>query len=184
MDALSKNRAKAERASHRFCDFVFHSEAVIDEDTLSRIRAAINGMIQRYVQFNGWISYPSRYFDKDYMAFDSRRPILEGVMKKLRDPNAKMIGLHGMGGIGKTTLAKEISRQAKKEATLFDKVIMGSAISQTPDYANIQCEISKDLGIEFVIHETELTKARRLREELSKQVKVLIILDDIWEQIA
>ncbi|XP_060972965.1 disease resistance protein At4g27190 isoform X2 [Cannabis sativa] len=90
-------------------------------------------------------------------------------------------GLCGMGGIGKTTLAKAIARQAK-EVNLFDKV-MDSAVSQTPDFSKIQCEIANHLGFKFDTVETEPIKADKLRQELSKQVKVLIILDDIWKEI-
>ncbi|KAF4390146.1 hypothetical protein G4B88_005064 [Cannabis sativa] len=182
-NALSENRAMAKHASQNFSDFMFHPRVMIDEITLSRITTTINEMIKRYIEFNGRISYPSRFYDKDYISFKGRRSVLEGVIDALKNRNVKMIGLHGMGGIGKTTLAKEIARQAKKEANLFDKVIMGSAISQTPNYENIQCEIAKDLGVEFGYHETKLTKAIKLREELSKQEKVLIILDDIWQKI-
>ncbi|XP_060973924.1 disease resistance protein SUMM2-like [Cannabis sativa] len=115
------------------------------------------------------------------MAFEGRRRILEDVMNALKDPTVQMIGLCGMGGIGKTTLAKAIARQAK-EVNLFDKV-MDSAVSQTPDFSKIQCEIANHLGFKFDTVETEPIKADKLRQELSKQVKVLIILDDIWKEI-
>ncbi|KAM6579710.1 hypothetical protein CsatA_003484 [Cannabis sativa] len=179
---IFEKREEAERASQNFCYFTFHPKATIDEDTFRQIKKKINGLIERYVNFNGRISYPSPYLDKDYMAFEGRRRILEDVMNALKDPTVQMIGLCGMGGIGKTTLAKAIARQAK-EVNLFDKVIMGSAVSQTLDVATIQCEIANDLGVEFGNHETNLTKAKKLREELSKREKVLIILDDIWQHI-
>jgi putative protein kinase ArgK-like GTPase of G3E family len=36
-----------------------------------------------------------------------------------------MIGLYGMGGVGKTTLVKEVGRRAK-ESKLFDEVLMAT----------------------------------------------------------
>ncbi|KAM6579695.1 hypothetical protein CsatA_003469 [Cannabis sativa] len=178
---IFEKREEAERASQNFCYFTFHPKATIDEDTFQQIKTKIDGLIERYVNFNGRISYPSPYLDKDYMAFEGRRRISEDVMNALKDPTVQMIGLCGMGGIGKTTLAKAIARQAK-EVNLFDKV-MDSAVSQTPDFSKIQCEIANHLGFKFDTVETEPIKADKLRQELSKQVKVLIILDDIWKEI-
>uniref|UniRef100_A0A803Q7H5 AAA+ ATPase domain-containing protein n=1 Tax=Cannabis sativa TaxID=3483 RepID=A0A803Q7H5_CANSA len=178
---IFEKREEAERASQNFCYFTFHPKATIDEDTFQQIKTKIDGLIERYVNFNGRISYPSPYLDKDYMAFEGRRRISEDVMNALKDPTVQMIGLCGMGGIGKTTLAKAIARQAK-EVNLFDKV-MDSVVSQTPDFSKIQCEIANHLSVDFGTNETESTKADKLRRELSKQVKVLIILDDIWKEI-
>ncbi|KAF4346144.1 hypothetical protein F8388_016113 [Cannabis sativa] len=178
---IFEKREEAEHASQNFCYFTFHPKATIDEDTFLHIKNKIDGLIERYVNFHGRISYPSPYLDKDYMAFEGRRRILEDVMNALKDPTVQMIGLCGMGGIGKTTLAKAIARQAK-EVNLFDKV-MDSAVSQTPDFSKIQCEIANHLGFKFDTVETEPIKADKLRQELSKQVKVLIILDDIWKEI-
>uniref|UniRef100_A0A803Q7I1 AAA+ ATPase domain-containing protein n=1 Tax=Cannabis sativa TaxID=3483 RepID=A0A803Q7I1_CANSA len=177
---LSEYREKVKCSSQNFSHFVVHPQAMIDVDSLSK---SINESIKHCVEFRHRISYYSRYYDKDYMSFETRRSILERVIDALKDPNGKIIGIYGMGGIGKTTLAKEIARQAKKEANLFDKVIMGSAVSQKPNFANIQCEIANDLGVQFGNYETELTKSKRLKEELGKQEKVLIILDDIWQKI-
>ncbi|KAM6552967.1 hypothetical protein CsatB_013729 [Cannabis sativa] len=117
---LSEYREKVKSSSQNFSHFVVHPQAMIDVDSLSK---SINESIKHCVEFRDCISYYSCHYDKDYMSFGTRRRALEGVMEALKDPNVKMIGLHGMGGIGKTTLAKKIARQVKKEANLFDKHI-------------------------------------------------------------
>ncbi|XP_060972957.1 probable disease resistance protein At4g27220 isoform X1 [Cannabis sativa] len=178
---IFEKREEAERASQNFCYFTFHPKATIDEDTFLQIKNKIDDLIRRYKDFDGRYSYPNNYFDKDYMSFEGRRRISEDVMNALKDPTVQMIGLCGMGGIGKTTLVKAIARQAK-EVNLFDKV-MDSVVSQTPDFSKIQCEIANHLGFKFDTVETEPIKADKLRRELSKQVKVLIIFDDIWKEI-
>ncbi|KAF2294556.1 hypothetical protein GH714_012556 [Hevea brasiliensis] len=68
-------------------------------------------------------------------ALNSRVLFLKQVMDALRDPNLNMIGVYGMGGVGKTTLAKEVHRQAIEEK-LFDVVVM-VAVNQTPELRRI-----------------------------------------------
>ncbi|KAF2294521.1 hypothetical protein GH714_012175 [Hevea brasiliensis] len=113
-------------------------------------------------------------------ALNSRVLFLKQVMDALRDPNLNMIGVHGMGGVGKTTLAKEVHRQAIEEK-LFDVVIM-VAVNQTPELRRIQSEIADVLGLTFDVEEIP-GRANRLYERLKKEKKVLIILDDIWKQL-
>ncbi|CAB4302267.1 unnamed protein product [Prunus armeniaca] len=60
---------------------------------------------------------------KNYMAFESRILKVNEIMKQLKNPDTNMIGVYGLGGVGKTTLAQEIYRQATKE-NLFDEVVI------------------------------------------------------------
>ncbi|XP_058007404.1 uncharacterized protein LOC110653611 isoform X2 [Hevea brasiliensis] len=113
-------------------------------------------------------------------ALNSRVLFLRQVMDALRDPNLNMIGVYGMGGVGKTTLAKEVHRQAIEEK-LFDVVVM-VAVNQTPELRRIQSEIADVLGLTFDVEEIP-GRANRLYERLKKEKKVLIILDDIWKQL-
>ncbi|KAF2294475.1 hypothetical protein GH714_011728 [Hevea brasiliensis] len=113
-------------------------------------------------------------------ALNSRVLFLKQVMDALRDPNLNKIGVYGMGGVGKTTLAKEVHRQAIEEK-LFDEVVM-VAVNQTPELRRIQSEIADVLGLTFDVEEIP-GRANRLYERLKKEKKVLIILDDIWKQL-
>ncbi|XP_065850291.1 probable disease resistance protein At4g27220 [Euphorbia lathyris] len=112
-------------------------------------------------------------------ALPSRRLILHQIMDALNDPNLNIIGVYGLGGIGKTTLANEILRKAA-EQKLFGTVIL-VAVSQTPDLRRIQGEIADPLGLEFQAKEVP-GRARELQQALNK-VKVLIILDDLWQKL-
>ncbi|KAH9754596.1 putative disease resistance protein [Citrus sinensis] len=114
---------------------------------------------------------------QDFMHFESRKSTLKGILDALSNRNFNMIGVYGMGGIGKTTLVKEVGRQAK-ENNLFEKVI-SSRVSQTPQIKEIQREIAEKLGLK-IDQESESVRAWRLLEQLKKETKILIILDDIW----
>ncbi|KAF2294497.1 hypothetical protein GH714_011983 [Hevea brasiliensis] len=87
-------------------------------------------------------------------------------MDALRDPNLNKIGVYGMGGVGKTTLAKEVHRQAIEEK-LFDEVVM-VAVNQTPELRRIQSEIADVLGLTFDVEEIP-GRANRLYERLKKE---------------
>ncbi|XP_022719621.1 uncharacterized protein LOC111277438 [Durio zibethinus] len=118
---------------------------------------------------------------KDYEAFESRTSTLAGIMEAIRDPKVGMIGVHGMAGVGKTTLVKEVARKVREES-LFDEVVMAT-ISHNPNIRNIQGEIADMLGLRFD-QEAETGRAMRLRQcfELRNDKKILVILDDIWER--
>ena len=134
------------------------------------------------------ISYPlpppdagSAALPEGYEDFESRNPALEQIVESLRSDDVKMIGVWGMGGVGKTTLVKKVAIQVAKVAPdekLFDKVVM-AYVSQTVDLKKIQEEIADALGLKFV-EASESGRARRLSERLKKEMKVLIILDDLW----
>ncbi|GKV49270.1 hypothetical protein SLEP1_g56030 [Rubroshorea leprosula] len=112
--------------------------------------------------------------------FESRMPILNRVMEALRSASVHKIGIHGLPGVGKTTLAKEVARQAK-EAQLFDEIVMAS-VTKNPDLKKIQGEIADQLGLDLR-GETELGRAYHLKEYLRKKKKILVILDDIWARL-
>ncbi|KAL5575945.1 hypothetical protein UlMin_017644, partial [Ulmus minor] len=123
---------------------------------------------------------PNWIENEDYKAFETRMPIEDKIMEALRDSSVKAIGVYGMPGVGKTTLAKEIDKKTKREG-LFDKVAMVS-VSQTPDVEKIQQGIAEQL--ELMLNEkTPEKRADRLRDRLRKEDKLLIVLDDIWDEL-
>ncbi|XP_040375113.1 disease resistance protein At4g27190 isoform X2 [Rosa chinensis] len=119
---------------------------------------------------------------KDYEAFRSRTLLVDQIMDVLGSPNIDMIGVYGFGGVGKTTLVKEVSRQATEDKTLFDDVAMILDVKQNPSIPRIQKEIAEKLGLDLPENETVAARARRLFSRIKDQ-KTLVILDDVWERI-
>uniref|UniRef100_A0A5B6Z8R0 Uncharacterized protein n=1 Tax=Davidia involucrata TaxID=16924 RepID=A0A5B6Z8R0_DAVIN len=114
---------------------------------------------------------------KDLEVFESRTSILNQIMKALKDDNVRVIGVYGMGGIGKTTLVQNVAKQAE-ESKLFDQIVM-AVVSQTPNVRQMQGEIADKLGLQFK-EETESGRARRLSERFKNEKRILVILDDMW----
>ncbi|XVF56907.1 hypothetical protein PTKIN_Ptkin06aG0158400 [Pterospermum kingtungense] len=142
-------------------------------------------LLEEKGRFNG-VSHPSEpegtatRLPKEYEAFESRTGVFDAVMKALKDANLSIIGVYGMGGVGKTTLVKQVARQAKKE-NLFDEVVM-AAVTQSFNLKKIQDQIADDLGLKFE-KQSDSGRAGELCNRLKKTSKVLVILDDIWVKL-
>ncbi|KAI9112197.1 hypothetical protein K1719_016720 [Acacia pycnantha] len=109
---------------------------------------------------------------------ESRKKIKEDIVLALRDPHISRVGVYGLGGVGKSTLVKEVAKQVKDDK-LFDKVVMAN-ISQVADLERIQYEIADFLGLRFE-EKTIIGKAARLQQRIKNERSILVILDDIWE---
>ncbi|KAJ6950623.1 hypothetical protein NC651_004335 [Populus alba x Populus x berolinensis] len=131
------------------------------------------------------LSHKAPYQDIEFLPSEgfttskSSKEALEQIMKALKDDNVNMIGLYGMGGVGKTTLVKEVGRRAK-ELHLFDEVLIAT-VSQNPNVTGIQDQMADGLDLEFDKNSQE-GRAGRLWKRLQGK-KMLIILDDVWKDI-
>ncbi|XP_050111656.1 disease resistance protein At4g27190-like [Malus sylvestris] len=101
------------------------------------------------------------------------------VIEGLKRVEVRMIGICGMGGVGKTTMVKEIITRLAK-LNLFDKIVM-AIVSQSPSIRTIQSEIADEIGLEFKV-ESESGRARKLHERLMEIKRILIVLDDVWTE--
>ncbi|KAM1203937.1 hypothetical protein ACFX2J_019692 [Malus domestica] len=115
-----------------------------------------------------------------FQAFAATRQAMDQVMKALKDDKVTVIGVYGMGGVGKTTMVKNVGVQACKDG-LFDHVIM-AVFTQNPNLMKIQGQLSDMLGLKLQ-EETELGRACRLRNRILRAKRTLIILDDIWNTL-
>ncbi|XP_050224699.1 disease resistance protein At4g27190-like [Mercurialis annua] len=116
----------------------------------------------------------------DFQAFESTKLAMEQIIVALEDDQTHVIGVYGMGGIGKTTLVKQVGKKVKTIRS-FDEVVMVT-VSQNLDLKRIQTEIAEEFG--FQLQEESISvRARRLAHWLNHKKRVLIILDDVWERV-
>ncbi|KAF7844626.1 putative disease resistance protein [Senna tora] len=113
--------------------------------------------------------------------FDLRMSTFWEVMQSLKDDNVRLIGVHGMSGVGKTTLVKEVSRYAVEEG-LFDAIVW-SVVTPAPDVIRIQDEIAEILGLRLHLTQSQSERADKIYKWLTnnRERKFLIILDDVWD---
>ncbi|KAK4275502.1 hypothetical protein QN277_018573 [Acacia crassicarpa] len=121
------------------------------------------------------------YFSSEqFVDFNSRKSAYNRLLEAIKDGKNKMVGLYGMGGSGKTTLAKQVGKKVN-ELKLFEKVVI-VVVSKSPNVHNIQQEIAEQISLKFE-ETSRLTRAQRLSLGL-KNKKILIILDDVWSKLS
>ncbi|GAV68649.1 NB-ARC domain-containing protein [Cephalotus follicularis] len=109
--------------------------------------------------------------------FESTESAFDQIMEALKSDDCNMVGLYGIGGVGKTTLAQEVRARAT-ELKLFDNIVM-VVVSQNPNFSAIQDEIAERLGLK-IEEKVKEARASRLSSRLKQEKKILIILDDVW----
>ncbi|PNY14259.1 disease resistance protein [Trifolium pratense] len=119
-------------------------------------------------------------FGRGYAALDSRTSMLNEIMLALKNPNIFVIGVYGMGGVGKTTLVKELAWQAENDGS-FSSVAMAT-VTDSPDLEKIQGQIADALDMKFNKESIE-GRATQLRQRITKEKSILVILDDIWGRL-
>ena len=121
-----------------------------------------------------------RHSSQYYISFKSRELKSKELLDALKDDSSYIVGLHGMGGTGKTTLANEVGKQLK---TLeFFKYVIYTTVSFNLDIKKIQDDIAGSLGLEWGnINESD--RPKRLWSRLTNNDKILVILDDVWENL-
>ncbi|XP_048136673.1 uncharacterized protein LOC125315531 [Rhodamnia argentea] len=118
-------------------------------------------------------------------ALESRALIADDVMKALADDKVHVIGVHGVGGVGKSKLLADIKNRVKGEK-LFDEVAMVDVL-RNPDPKRIQGEIADSLGLNLMNMETtrgrELLHQRLTGLKGYPKKKILILLDNLWKKL-
>ncbi|GKV44992.1 hypothetical protein SLEP1_g52127 [Rubroshorea leprosula] len=106
--------------------------------------------------------------------------VKEKIWEYLRSHEVGMIGVCGIGGVGKTTVMKHIHNELLNEATGFTKIIWVT-VSQSLSVVKLQGDIAREMNKSLPKGRDELKRASRL-QDIMKTVKYALILDDVWDK--
>ncbi|KAL2317351.1 hypothetical protein Fmac_031227 [Flemingia macrophylla] len=148
----------------------------IERETENMIRLKLEGNFKSISIITEY-TCAKYYSSKDFVPFKSTE--YNDLLEVLKDNNACMIGLVGMRGSGKTTLAKEVGKEVK-ELKIFENVVIAT-VSKTPNIISIQAQIADKLGLKLE-EESDECRAQRLSQRLMMET-TLLILDDVWEKL-
>ncbi|VVA34971.1 PREDICTED: disease resistance [Prunus dulcis] len=143
--------------------------------------------LQKERTFNNNVAHPApppmiwSTFKEGFKDFKSRMTHVNRVIEVLKNEDVRMIGICGMGGVGKTTMVKEIIKRLAG-LKVFDNVVI-AVVSQSPSIRKIQSEIAEQLGFTYDKEDTESGRARRLYGRLMEISRILIVLDDVWTEL-
>jgi disease resistance protein RPS2 len=107
---------------------------------------------------------------------------LARLMGFLNDDGIKIIGVWGMGGVGKTTLVKNLNNMLNSSLESFD-IVIWVKVSKDLDLRTIQSHIAERLNLELNEGESTQQRANKLFRSLMMKKKCLLILDEVWEKI-
>ncbi|KAL7588134.1 hypothetical protein Lser_V15G39996 [Lactuca serriola] len=99
------------------------------------------------------------YHPKNLDGIDSHKLALRDTIQAIKDESNQIVGIYGSGGVGKTTLAKEVAAEVNN---LFVDIVF--------------ITVSQTVNVKEIKENVEVAAKRIINGE-----KILIILDDIWE---
>ncbi|KAJ8628464.1 hypothetical protein MRB53_021771 [Persea americana] len=103
---------------------------------------------------------------------------LEEILDCILNTEMRIIGVHGMGGVGKTTIMMNINNRLMKTKD-FDNIIW-ITVSKV-DKNRLQRRIAKKLEIDLTEGEDDLDTTTKIFSALERRKKFLLIFDDMWD---
>ncbi|WJX80952.1 Ulp1 peptidase [Trifolium repens] len=105
---------------------------------------------------------------------------IKKVLKLVEDDKVFVIGIYGMGGVGKTLLATLVENEVKRKTTFKD--VFWVTVSDNTNISKLQHDIAKRIGVNLD-EDDERIRADYLSSALEKKGKSILILDDVWKYI-
>ncbi|XP_049369781.1 disease resistance protein At4g27190-like [Solanum verrucosum] len=113
---------------------------------------------------------------------------LNEILRLLEDDKVCIIGVVGPGGVGKTTLVKNLNNELLKinvsNSKLSFGVVVWVTVPKPPiDIKKIQAQIVSRLNLKVDSEGSEVSIASKILERLNQEKSFLVILDDVWDAI-
>ncbi|EOY20437.1 NBS-LRR type disease resistance protein [Theobroma cacao] len=108
---------------------------------------------------------------------------LANVWRLLEEKDVGIIGLYGLGGVGKTTLLTQINNKLSNNLIGYD-VVIWVVVSKDHTIEKVQEKIGEKVGLsnELWKNKSYDEKAIDIFRILSKK-KFVLLMDDVWERV-
>ncbi|KAL3498593.1 hypothetical protein ACH5RR_041325 [Cinchona calisaya] len=104
---------------------------------------------------------------------------LHKIWAQLMNEEITTVGIYGMGGVGKTTLAKRIHNDLLNEISFSGHVYWVTA-SQEASIYKLQKDIARTIDLDISNEVDEMKRAAKLFRALERREKIVILVDDVW----
>ncbi|EOA34910.1 hypothetical protein CARUB_v10020008mg [Capsella rubella] len=157
----------------------FSITCTIDDQTLERI----TGLTKTFLSFLCEIINRNSRGVEEMPTHPTvgQEEMFEKAWNRLMEDGVGIMGLHGMGGVGKTTLFKKIHN--KLIDGTFD-VVIWIVVSQGATISKLQDDIAEKLGLcgDEWKNKNDTDKATKIYR-VFKEKRFVLMLDDLWEEV-
>ncbi|PIA60107.1 hypothetical protein AQUCO_00400774v1 [Aquilegia coerulea] len=108
--------------------------------------------------------------------------VFERALNLLEKDDVQVLGLYGVGGVGKTTLLKKINNELPRKNNDFD-IVIWVVISSEVNIRSIQEAIGERLGLQSWRNNVPLSSRASVIFKALKMKRFLLLLDDVWKEI-
>ncbi|GLT25285.1 hypothetical protein SLA2020_004230 [Shorea laevis] len=112
---------------------------------------------------------------------EGETPAKERIWEYLMGDEVGMIGVCGIGGVGKTTIMKHVNNDLLRE-NKFQKVIW-ITVSYPFNVFEVQKKIADAMDVKLRENEEQMRRVAKLMEIMGR-VRFVLILDDVWEKFS
>lgn len=112
---------------------------------------------------------------------DTTRRNMDEIWACLMDNDVRKVGVHGIGGVGKTTIMKHIYNQLLIETGKFDNAVW-ITVPKAASVIQLQSKIAHAFQLGLSENESETIRAAKLLAMLRMRKRYVLILDDLWEE--
>ncbi|XXG62234.1 hypothetical protein AAC387_Pa05g0639 [Persea americana] len=105
---------------------------------------------------------------------------LQKILESLRNERTQKIGIWGMGGVGKTTVMKNLNNLP--EIALMFQIVIWVTVAKDFSIRQLLTEIGGRLSLNLLDGESNERAARRIFQSL-RDKKFLLLMDDVWARV-
>ncbi|XP_077234148.1 disease resistance protein ADR1-like [Tasmannia lanceolata] len=185
---LSKKMEKLEKCLSRFVKGPMQAHLLAD---VNHFRAEcaqrfdrIEGAARRLVG-DGWVEEAVRRIEeeREYGGMQGTKSLKVGK-EKVKDmliwrEDFRVVGISGIGGSGKTTLAREICRDYQIRSHFNNRIIF-ETVSQSPNVKHLKLKIWEQITGNRGTNVNDLIPQWKIRFDQRIKEPTLVVLDDVW----